>query len=248
MSSNYPPPPPTSGYGSPAPGSFDVASAFRWGWKKFQENLGPIIMATVVLIVAVIVFEFISSFITGAIFGAGDLTLDSDTGTLSGERGFLSALVVSLLSSFLSAVVGVLVQAGIIRGALAIADGRKPELPEILATDKIGPTLITAVIISAGTFIGMIFCILPGIVFAVMSSFALYFLLDRDVEPLDAVKASFSFVKNNIGQLVLLYLASIAAIIAGLIVCLVGVLVAIPVVILANTYAYRRLTGGNVIA
>lgn len=249
---NYPPPPDNPAYGTPAPANFDVGDAFRWGWKKFQENLGPILIATIVLVAAVVILQIISTIVTNAIFGNGidPIQVNRETGEVTGgsSRGFFASILVSLITSFVGTLVAYLVQAGIIRGTLKIADGGKPELSEILATDEVAPTLITAVLITVGTFIGFILCILPGVIFAVLASFSLYFLIDKGVEPVEAVKSSISFVKNNIGQLILLFLASIVAIILGAIACGIGLLVAIPVVILANTYAYRTLTGSQVAA
>lgn len=242
------PPPPTPGGGSPAVGNFDVGDAFRWGWKKFQENLGPILIATIVLVIAVVVLQVISNLVTGAIFDNGSVEVDPDTFEVTGGRGFFASIVISLITSFLGTLVAYLVQAGIIRGSLKIADGGKPELSEILATDKVAPTIVTAIIITVGTYIGLVLCILPGLIFAALASFSLYFLLDKGAEPMGAVKSSITFVRQNIGQLILLFLASIAALIVGAILCGVGLLVAIPVVILANTYAFRTLTGGRVAA
>lgn len=250
---SFPPPPPSDlGPGQPPASGFSIGEAFSWAWKKFQENLGPILIATVVLIVAVVIFQILSQILSSTIFGSGvdPIEINSETGEITGGvgRGFFASILISLLTSFLGTLVAYLLQAGIIRGALKVADGGKPELPEIFATDKVAPTLVTAVLVTLGTFIGFILCFLPGLIFAILASFSLYFLLDKDVEPVDAIKASINFVKDNIGQLILLFLASIAALIVGAIACGIGLLVAIPVVILANTYAYRTLTGGTVAA
>ena len=258
---NYPPPPgggygsepPAGGFGAQPPaGQFDVGDAFRWGWKKFQENLGPILIATIVLIAAVVVLQIVSSIVTGAIFGNGvdPIEVNRETGEITGgdSRGLFGQLFISVITGFLSGLVGYLVQAAIIRGTLKIADGDKPEAAELFATDKIVPTLVTAAIVMFGTYVGLLLCILPGIIFGIFTAFSLYFLIDKNLEPVAAIKASFNFVKDNIGQLILLFLASFAAIIVGALLCGIGLLVAIPVVILANTYAFRTLTGGRVAA
>ena len=48
---DLPPPPPPSPYGAPQPagGGPDAGAAISYGWKKFQENVGP--MLIVVLMV-----------------------------------------------------------------------------------------------------------------------------------------------------------------------------------------------------
>ena len=55
-------------------------------------------------------------------------------------------------------------------------------------------------------------------------------------------------VKNNVGVLLLFFLASIAAYIVGFCACFVGLLVAIPVVVLAQAYTFRVLNNDPVTA
>ena len=53
-----PPPPPGGGYGGPGgpggPGGFSVGNAFGYAWKKFTANAGPLVLITLILLVAVL--------------------------------------------------------------------------------------------------------------------------------------------------------------------------------------------------
>ena len=58
-----------------------------------------------------------------------------------------------------------------------------------------------------------------------------------------AIKASFTFVKDNFGNILGLALLSFLIMIAGLLLCFVGVLAAWPIVIIAQAYTYKVLRG-----
>ena len=73
--------------------------------------------------------------------------------------------------------------------------------------------------------------------------FAYYVLLDRRVQPVDAIRGSVQLVQRNVGQTLIFYILAGLIIIAGFIACLIGIFVAAPVVLLATAYLYRRLTG-----
>jgi len=51
---DLPPPPPPPPYGAPPPGAGapDVGSAISYGWKKFQENVGPMLIVVLIPVAA----------------------------------------------------------------------------------------------------------------------------------------------------------------------------------------------------
>ena len=68
------------------------------------------------------------------------------------------------------------------------------------------------------------------------------------MSPIEAITASFNLVKDNLGTVIIFWLLTILATIAGAIVCGVGLIVAIPVVVIATGYMYKRLQGEPVAA
>ena len=65
---------------------------------------------------------------------------------------------------------------------------------------------------------------------------------------MDALKASYALVTRNLSTTILFYLLTIAILIAGAIVCFVGLLVAVPVVLLATAFFFKRLLGDPIAA
>ena len=72
------------------------------------------------------------------------------------------------------------------------------------------------------------------------------FIIDKGLPAWDAIKASFDLVNRNVGTVIVLFLASILAFFIGAILCGIGLLVTIPVTIIATAYAYRMMTGQSV--
>ena len=87
---------------------------------------------------------------------------------------------------------------------------------------------------------------IPGLIVALFAIFAHPILVDRNLSPIDSLKASIEIVKANVGQVILVWLVAGLIAAAGILACGVGVLVSGPVASLMLVYTYRRLSGGQV--
>ena len=83
---------------------------------------------------------------------------------------------------------------------------------------------------------------------AFFTSYSLYFVLDKGLAPVEAIKASVNLVKDNLGSAVIWYIVGGLIAGAGVIACFVGVLVTMPLFLLGSAYTYKRLTGQPVAA
>lgn len=96
--------------------------------------------------------------------------------------------------------------------------------------------------------IGILLLIVPGVIAAIVFSFALYLVVDKGLAPVEALKESARLTKGNRWRILLLMLAVVGINLLGLIALFVGLLVTIPVTVLAMVHAYRTLSGGAVAA
>ncbi len=239
-----PPPPPGGGYGGygtpPPPGppagggyggggyggapapQWRVGEAVGFGWRTFSANVGPILLAMLVLLVVNVALQGL-----GSAFGDN--------------------IPLTLVFGVIGWVVGTLLSAGVIRGALDLTEGRgiredfikalfsPPKLPQVLLLGLVNGVLIT---------VGLLLCILPGLVAIVLTSFSVYFLVDRpELDAIGSLKASVSLVTANLGSVLLWMLTCLGLVIAGTLACVVGLLAALPVVYLGTAFTYKRLTG-----
>ncbi len=227
-------PPPPGGYQQSAwqAGGFSIGNAFNYGWSKFTQNLGPIALVALLLVLVGAAIQTVQLVIT--------LGMDN---TESGSPSFWGALTVRLLFSLLTTVLGWVIQAAIVKGALDITHGRKLDVGSMFSGIDYGQVILAALLIGVATVVGLALCIIPGLVVIFFSAYTNYFIIDQRMSAIDAIKASFGFVNRYLGTLVGFFLACLLAVIVGAVLCLVGLLVAIPVVIIAQAYTFRVLRG-----
>jgi len=135
----------------------------------------------------------------------------------------------------------VLIEAAFINAALVTASGRKLEVGDFFRFPNFGKVFVTALLVGLIVGVGYLLCVIPGIVAAFFLAFALFFALDRGLSATDAIKASIDLVKNNVVVVLLLVVAAAILSFLGSLVCGLGVIVTIPVTVVAAAYVYRRL-------
>jgi uncharacterized membrane protein len=231
-------PPPGGHYPPPAPGGsasgYDATAAFGYAWRAFKANAGPLVLATVVVAVIVLALSFISNAIAPQPeFLTADAQFSFDGGAL------LSNFIAQTIVGGITYVFGAM----LIRGCLDVTEGRAFSMSEAFARLPTAKVFLTGIVLSLLTTLGILLCILPGIIFSIFAFFTIYFVLDRDESVFAAIGSSFRTVGNNFGQALLSGLLAILVILAGALALVVGLLVAAPVVTLAAAYAYRSFTG-----
>ena len=237
-----------SPYGQPPAGGapFSVGNAFGYGWNKFKANLGPILLVALVLLAALVIIQILQA-VTG---GNDTIEFNPDTGEFEGgSSGMLGgSILASLFFGGLSFLAQMIIQSGIIKGALDLTKGKPLSLGSMFSGIDFVQVIIASLILAVATMIGFVMLFLPGIAVMFFTAFTLYFIIDKGMPAIEAIKASVSFVLANAGTLIVFFLACIAAYIVGALLCGVGLLVAIPVVVLATAYTYRTLQGEQVAA
>lgn len=246
-----PPPPPGGGYGGPPPGPrYDLGAALSYGWAKFRANVGQVLLAALVVLVGLLVAGAVVGAVYGVLLSGPSIEVDPETGRVvsEGGSGFVVTLLVTALVTALFFVAAQVVLAGFVRGVLGVTEGREFRFQEVLRTDDLGRVLVLALINAAGILVGTVLCYLPGLVYGFVSSFSLYFLIDKGLSPVDSIKASVRLVADNLGSALLWYVVGGIIASAGAFACGVGMLVTVPVVLFGTAYTYKVLTGQQVAA
>jgi hypothetical protein len=228
--SDLPPPPPVPGPGPYGRDDVSIGDAFSYGWKKFTQYLGPIILITLAVFIGIAIFQALSFLFQRS----GDFTFG---------RFFLS-----LVFGGLAAIVGFILQYGVVRAALAIVEGRTPTFSEAWNMERFGPFVVAAILQGLITFVGYLLCIIPGLIAAFFLFFTPFFVIDKRMAPVESLTASYNLVKDNAGKLLVFCIVAVLVYFAGALVCLVGLLVSIPVVLIATAYMFKRTQGEPVAA
>jgi hypothetical protein len=220
-----PPPPPPPGEvsrveGSPAP--FSVGECVSYGWRAYWKNVGPLLLITLVIIVIDVVISAI--------------------GQATGNN------VVAALFSLIGWIVGLLLAFGLIRATIAVTKGQKPEVAMLFETDGFGPYILASILFGIAVAIGLVLCIIPGIIFAVVYHFYGYVIVENpSTGAIDSLKKAADITRGHRWELFGLFIVLILINIVGLIACLVGVLFTAGISAVAVAYAYRSLSGESVV-
>ncbi len=140
----YPPPPPMSDYGTPGqtPGQFSVGDAIGYGWNKFKDNaliwIGILLIAAVIQVVLNLVF--------------GGFSTSSDMSA--------AFSVWRIIGTIVTTIVGYLINAALVRGALHEVDGNKPAFGSFFQFTNVGAIIIASVIIGVAATIGFVLLII----------------------------------------------------------------------------------------
>jgi uncharacterized membrane protein len=244
----YPPPPPPAGPGGGGFDAYSPTTAIAYGWNKFKADPAPLLIGTLILLVVSGVLSYVTNLIAAGIFVDEPTTRITSDGTfeIDGGGGFFASLMVSMVVSLIVGLVSQIIIAALIKGALDTADGRAVSVGGMFQGWDKGKVLVAAIIVSVATAIGTLLCYLPGLIIGFLTSYTIFFVVDRNMEPVEAIKASYNFVVANLGNTLVYYLLGILVVIAGAILCGVGLLAAVPIAVIGAAYTFRRLQGQQV--
>lgn len=242
-----PPPPAPPAYGVPGgpqggPPAYDVMAAVSYGWRAFKANVGTFLLLGI-----------LAMLVPGLISGIGQVASQGGSALAEGSDGAMLALgvgggILGILLNIVSQVVALFFTAASIRAAFDVTEGRRAELGAAFSRWSMGQVIVLALLVAIGTMVGLLLCVLPGIVFIFFTWFGTYFVVGNGQSGFEAIGSSFRFTADNLGNLLLLFLMAILIALLGLLACFVGLLVAMPVLTVAAAYTFRVLQGQPVAA
>jgi uncharacterized membrane protein len=225
------PPEQAPGYQPPAGGpagegggavNFDLGTAISYGWNKFVQYIGQIILIVLIIFAVEIVFNVVVGIFAGAIGG-------------------LAGLAFRFLFIAVGFFVTFMLQAGLIRACLAVTRGETPEPSMLFETDRLGPFAAAAIIVAALSFVGFFLCCIGYFVVALFTFFFGFYVLDKDQGATESITSSYNLVKDNAGQVIVF---ALVCIVLNFFTC--GL--AIGVTSIATAYAFKTLNGEPVAA
>jgi uncharacterized membrane protein len=176
---------------------------------------------------------------TGRWIGAGWEIVKSDLGTF---------ILMSLVFIILNSLVPLILQGPLMAGfhivcAKKLLDGRFEFADLFKGFNFFVPALVACLIITVFTFVGSIFCIIPGLVLAAIYQFTYLFIIDKKMDFWPALQASHEIVKNDYFGFTLFFIVAVLLNIIGVLCCAVGVLATLPIFFAATTAAYKEIIG-----
>lgn len=211
---------------------FSVGEALAYGWNRLWGN--ALVWLSLMLLCVLIggVFEYVGN---GFEF--------SDARGVVWSGSYAPGAVGALL---LSSIVNWLMAAMLTRGALDETRGEKATYSGIVRLDNVVAVLLASLLVAAGATVGTLLLLIPGLVFAFLAYYTIPYALDQGQDAWSAFRSSVALVSANVGRLLMLALAVIALNVVGALLCGIGLLVTMPMTLIATTYAFRVLQGERV--
>lgn len=227
----------------PAP-SVHVGAAVSWAARALRSDLLPFMILAIIPVVLT------------ASQGIGTTSIQNllidciNPQTPGQENACAAALSPTSLAPVLMSVVLVFVafvaQVGVMRGALQRSRGQSPSFADMLEPRNFRAFAVYVLLYRVLFFIGLVLCILPGLLVLVFFQFGPYLILDRGLGVIDAFRASATMAARNLGPV-----ASVA-VISGLLELIGGLffglpmLITLPLAALFTVHVYRQISGETV--
>lgn len=149
------------------------------------------------------------------------------------------------LFGLLFQVFGVVLSMGWIRMSLGLHDGKPMRLADALRVTLPGFFSYALAVAAYGLIVafGMILLIVPGVLWALKYCLTGFLVVDKDANPLAALRRSAALTEGRRSELLVLGLMLLGINLLGALALGIGLLFTVPTSALAAAYAYRRLLG-----
>jgi hypothetical protein len=202
--------------------SFSIGDAVQFGWDTMKNNIGFLIAVVLILWVVAAIPSSLSS--------------------LSYRLPLVAAAIFGLIFGIISFVVGIFVNMAQIKVGLRFSKGETADFPDLFNEyPRFWHFLLGSILYALIVLGGFILLIIPGIYWAIKYHFYGYLIIDQGMGPMDAIKKSGELTDGVKWDLLVFWLALFGIYILGFLACCVGVLFAIPVILVAVAYVYRTL-------
>lgn len=197
--------------------SFTIKEALSFGWSKYKEHWKFLVPLCVVIAV-------FSAFVS--------YTQPSD-----GAHTSISIL------QFLGNIIVAYLSIGIINVMLRMYRGEPIEIKNLFLSWSIfWKSMIGSILVSLTVLAGFALLIVPGLVWWVTYSFYSYFIIEKGVGPVDAMKMSRKITVGERWHILGSFLIAILINLAGAIVIGIGLFVSVPVSMLMLVHIYKKLS------
>lgn len=136
----------------------------------------------------------------------------------------------------------VLVKMGLYNSALLTTVGIKPGFDQLYKNWRLFISWVVASFLFGIMFIiGLILLIFPGCYVLAKYGLFPFFILDKNLGPIEALKQTGQATKGIRGKVFLLFLACFGLDILGVLCFGIGLLITVPITLIALAYVYRRI-------
>ncbi|MBI2396082.1 MAG: hypothetical protein HYV09_41345 [Deltaproteobacteria bacterium] len=221
-------PPPQTG----APQPWEASEVIGRAWEIVKVHWVPLVFGMMIGTAAASAPQQVSNFYRGV----------QHRGQFDLEDPVLIALTAG--GALFGWVLQAFFQAGFTKMFITAARGGAPEFAQLFSGGPrflamLGGMLLHSILV----ILGFALLVVPGVILALGLTLYPYYIVERGLGPVEALKASWDATMGHKGKLFVLGLYSLGVALVGLLACCVGMLPAMAVISVAQAVVYVRLTG-----
>lgn len=227
------------------PGAIDAGGCVSNAWEMLKKNYGMYLGIAIVAMLLTGCIPCLNIFIMGPIMGGVFYVISRDMRgeqvdfgmMFKGFEKFVPLMVIGLIQS-IPGVIAQVLRFSLNMGQLGLG-GKNGDYQFFQATsDK---DILAGGLAVIGVVVGLVFMVI-ALVWWMIMFFAIPLAMENDIGPIDAIKLSAKAAMSNIGGLIVLMIFEILVVLVGMLLLCVGMfLISIPIIILANVFAFRQV-------
>jgi uncharacterized membrane protein len=229
-------------------GAIDAGACVSNAWEQIKSNYGLYLGVAIIAILITGCIPCLNLFLIGPVLGGVFYVALRDMRREPVEFGmmfkgfekFVPLMVIGLLQS-IPGLIGQVLQIGIRLGGMGLG-GRTSSSGGSDFFQSSAPDFAIAGGVLAIILIVAVAFLIFAVVWAVIFFFAIPIAMENDIGPIDAIKLSAQAGFSNLGGLIVLGIFEGLIGILGLLLCVLGLFfISIPVIYVANAFAYRQV-------
>jgi uncharacterized membrane protein len=208
--------------------TFSKREAIRFGWTTVNANF--------------LFFLKVLTIIIGLSAGLSLLSAALTPSFDKAEAVSAVAMVAFIVFQAAAIVVGILFELGTVRISLDFADARRAQMRDLFMQYRLlWRYFLASLLYNLIVVGGLILFIVPGVMWAIKFQFYSFAIVDESAGVLDSFRRSAALTQGVKWNLLLFWLVIALVVIAGALALVVGLLWAIPVVMVARAFVFRAL-------
>lgn len=235
-----PPPPEESGRGS-----VSVGRAVSWAFDRFKSNAAAFVGLAAVVTVVQLLQQVGTRPLQNIIVDCSSPETPGQVNACTAALGTYA--IVAIVLSIVFGLVAFLAQIGVQRAAIRSTLGIPPSFSAMLTTQHLGKYILFVIVYALLVFVGIILCILPGLIVLFLLQLGPYYVLDKGMGVGDALKASFNAVTKNFGPALLMTLLNFLVILLGGFLFGLLTLITLPFATLFTAHMYRQFNREQIV-
>lgn len=206
---------------------FSRKEAIQFGWDLAKNN----IWFFVKILLTAIIISSVLNFLIGAL----NFLIEAPRGNMT----------LAILLSLILMVVNLIIIMGFIKISLNFCYQKQSSIKDLFSYFSyyklIFTYLVSTIIYILIVLIGLLLLLIPGIIFIIRFQFYPYFIIDKNLGPIESLKKSWQATKGLTWHLFVFNLALSVINFLGFLALIIGIFWTIPTTMLARAFVYTKL-------